>query len=154
MIKQNSFLQRIQKANKADITVIVVGIMLLFFWGSMIITRYIHDDFVITKLGYVDFRDLWLLSDISRFVLTDINLILHALLGLSLILSPLRRRFLGSLATTLALSGIVFIGYSYTQRDTHLQSFIGLLIIISYVFLILVPSLYVLFTAFKTHESA
>lgn len=153
MIKQYGFLQRVQKAKKADITVIVVGIMLLFFWGSMIITRYMHDDFVITKLGYVDFRDLRLLSDISRFVLTDINLILHALLGLSLILSPLRPRFSGSLATTLALSTIVIMGYSYTQR-THLQSFIGLIFIISYAFLILVPSLYVLFTAFKTQKPA
>lgn len=141
MTKQHLFLQRLQQSKKADITVIIVGVMLLFFWGSVIITRYMHDDLVIIK-GYVDFR-----------LGTDINLILHALLGLSLILSPLRRRFSGSLATTLALSTIVIMGYSYTQR-THLQSFIGLIVIISYAFLILVPSLYVLVTAFKTQEQA
>lgn len=135
MTRQSIVSHRIQHIRKSDITAIIAGIAWLLFYGTILFTAYRNDDLVIIK-GYFDFR-IW----------SEISLLVHVLMGLFLLLSPVNRRFFGMVATVLACSSIGFMVRNFLTY-TVLQSWFSILFGVFLAFLFLVPPIYVLVTAF------
>ncbi len=135
MTRQSMVLHQIQHIRKCDITAIVAGIGWMLFAGTILLTAYRNDDLVIIK-GYFDFR-----------ILSEINLFLWVLMGLSLFLSPINRKFFGVVATVLACSMIGFSVYFYLKH-TDLQSSFKFIFTAFFALLFLAPPLHVLVTAF------
>jgi hypothetical protein len=130
----------LEEMNTFYATAVALGAMLLLFFGSIIVTLHWHGDLSLTQ-GRFD-----------RGTLSDITLILHASVGLFLLLSPLQRRFFGAAATLVALASVALTWYFRYTADAPLKSVIGLLILVLLNLLILAPSLLVLFSSFRTHS--
>ena len=141
MTRQSIVSHRIQHIRKSDITAIIAGIGWMLFAGTILLTAYRNDDLVIIK-GYFDLR-----------ILSEISLFLWVLMGLSLLLSPINRKFFGVVATVLACSMIGFSVYFYLKH-TDLQSSFRFIFTVFFAFLFLVPPLHVLVTAFARSPTA
>lgn len=132
MISRPQFFERI---HKNDIVGLVWGSMLSLFYGSIIISTFVHGDFNITE-GSIDSK------------LPNIVLVSQLCVGLSLFLSFLHRKFFGILATAFALvSTLIIVYFNIKNTPPAGVLLVGVFII---VFLLLGPSMYVLFSSFRS----
>ncbi len=136
MTRQSMVSHRIQHIRKSDITAIIAGIGWMLFAGTILLTAYRNDDLVIIK-GYFDFR-----------ILSEISLFLWVLMGLSLLLSPINRRFFGVVATVLACFRVGLMVRNYLTIPVLHGSWFSFLFGVFLAFLFLAPPLHVLVTAF------
>jgi hypothetical protein len=120
------------RTKKVDVIALIFGAVILLIYGSMALMMHLYGDLGLTK-GEIDGR-----------LLGDISVIMHASVGIALLLSPLRRRFFRLLATALALICIGLSSYFYLE-NTHLRSMILLIFGLLINVMLLAPSLLVLY---------
>lgn len=135
MTARSQFFERIRRN---DIVGLIWGSALSLFYGSILISTFVHGDFNITE-GNLDSK------------LPDISLIFQLCVGLSLLFSFLHRKFFGISATAFALISTLIIVYFNINNTPPVG--VLLIAVFTIIFLLLGPSMYVLFSSFRSCSS-
>ncbi|MGC9400057.1 MAG: hypothetical protein ACP5HM_13095 [Anaerolineae bacterium] len=126
-------MHQIRFQNKKDLLIVGYGLVLVLFYASILVSRAIHGDLVLTKSGYS-----------LQHKLPDIAVVLHLSVGFLIMFAPIRRKVFGALALVLTL-GALSLAIYFNANETVLGA-AGLIFGLFVVLVLLgAPSLYLLF---------